>query len=187
MSVHWKSSRAAFPSYQTGNVFTGSFQLRKDQTSNTGPADMADTVERLRLLTEMLEVRTGKYPHSLFKTIHQVIINWALKALTVLSPSIPAVVLCSDTRVRPVTASASYAKLFPVGSVVDGKNMSEIETFIISERKKNSGECGGLSNGESCSLLALWWFHIHQPDGNDGRGSDYSNTPSPHLQDLCPG
>lgn len=30
-------------------------------------------------------------------------------------------------------------------------------------------------------------FYINQPEGNDGRGSDYSNTPSPHLQDLCPG
>lgn len=30
-------------------------------------------------------------------------------------------------------------------------------------------------------------FFINQTEGNDGGGSDYSNTPSPHCQDLCPG
>lgn len=30
-------------------------------------------------------------------------------------------------------------------------------------------------------------FRIKQPEGNDGEGSDCSNTSSPHHQDLCPG
>lgn len=30
-------------------------------------------------------------------------------------------------------------------------------------------------------------FCINQPEGNDDEGSDCSNTPSPHHQDLCPG
>lgn len=83
------------------------------------------------------------------------------------------------------------AKLSPVVSVVEGKSMREIEIFIISERNKYIGECGGLSYGESWSTesygAGATLFHINQPEGNDGGGSDYRNTPSPHLQDLCPG
>lgn len=37
--------------------------MRKDQPSNADTADLADTVERLSLLTKTLEIRTGRYPH----------------------------------------------------------------------------------------------------------------------------
>ena len=39
----------------------------------------------------------------------------------------------------------------------------------------------------SLAELGVTLFHINQPEGNDEGGSDYSNTPSPHHQDLCPG
>lgn len=46
------------------SVFTGFLRVRKDQTST---ADLAGSVERLSLLTKMLEIRTEPHARSPFK------------------------------------------------------------------------------------------------------------------------
>lgn len=60
LTVGSRMCNISFSVLSNYNVFTGSLALRKDQTSNAGTADLADSMERLSFITKTLEIRTGR-------------------------------------------------------------------------------------------------------------------------------
>ena len=185
----FKEQRAAFVSYRGNNVFTGA--LQPDVSSGT--ADLADNVERLRLLAEMLQIRTGIWNaqkctgvayflfasaqlriKSTYKRCHHNFQMWFWLQHPFQTPE-----LWLPERID--------GRTFTCGLCGGGRKIWDVKMSVDSDRNKNVGECGALSYGESwrsesCGA-GVTLLCINQPEGNDGRGSDYSNSP---LSPPCP-